>query len=53
MSLARVLSIAVAVAQLACGASNAVEPPPIDELRAAPLVARVDGKDLILSPYGG
>lgn len=43
--------VTLCVAQFACKGSDSVAPLPVDELRAAQLVARVEGKELILLPY--
>ena len=51
MSRTLAISIALALSQLACSASDSIEPLPVNQLRSAQLIARVDGKDLILSPY--
>src|ERR1043165_8564148 len=39
------------VSQLGCSAADSIAPLPLDELRAAPSVVRVEGKDLVLSPH--
>lgn len=51
MSRSVVIAISVAIAQLGCHASESIAPLNVSELRAVPLVARVEGKNLILSPY--